>query len=160
VTRRALVALGALALLAGCGGGSSYGGGDSSTSSTSSSTSTTTGREPVAPLGSTSEARAATETVLAPAGASDACGRFTTPHYLEVAYGGRSGCVQAQAPGSGATSIRSFRVLNKDATHARLTASAVPVGGPYGGEKVRVELIFATTHFRVDALHANVPVGP
>ena len=83
-----------------------------------------------------------------------------TEHYLKVAYGGRQGCVQAQAPGSAAKSLRSLRIVNEGTQATLVIATAVPTGGPYDGSKVVASLLFDYDHYRVDRLHANVPVGP
>jgi hypothetical protein len=95
-----------------------------------------------------------------------------TKRYLRVAYGGRQGCVQAQAPGSAARSLRDFHAtINDVATGGVLTAdvTVVPVGGPYDGEKVEVFLVghvgdsqreFLRGGWRINQLEASVPVGP
>jgi hypothetical protein len=154
-----------VAALAGCGGG----GGDGSSSAASSSaqlptsTSTTTGNSGGSvprSLGSKDAVRTAVEVVLASSDPEDACGKYVTRHYLKVAYGGRQGCVQAQAPGSAAKSLRSFRIVNESTDGAIATATAVPNGGPYDGSKVVIGLLFDHDHYRVEALRANVPVGP
>jgi hypothetical protein len=80
-----------------------------------------------------------------------------TQHYLQVAYGDHEGCVQGQRPGSHATSV--------DVAHAHSSSgianlTLVPTGGPYDGEKLEVVLVEQNGVWKVDALHANVPVGP
>ena len=118
----------------------------------------------------------AVEAVLTSSDPADACGRFVTKHYLRVAYGGRQGCVQAQAPGSAARSLRDFRVTpHHVGSNGILTADATvaPVGGPYDGEKVEVLLVGRLDRqaldgqgkllrggWRIFQLEANVPVGP
>jgi hypothetical protein len=168
--------LGALLLLVGCGGGGSGDqAGSTATSATRSNSpavgsstggstvsSSTTGGGGSVPdaLGSRRAVRAALEAVLASNDPADACGSYVTEHYLKVAYGGRQSCVQAQAPGSAAAALRSFRI-EQEATQATLVvASAIPRGGPYDGSRVRADLVFASDHYRVNALRANVPVGP
>jgi hypothetical protein len=81
--------------------------------------------------------------VLASSDPARSCGEYVTERYLKVAYGGRGGCVQAQTPGSAAA-----------------TVEVVPNGGPYDASKVRATLRFDSNHYRVDRLHADVPVGP
>jgi hypothetical protein len=104
--------------------------------------------------------RTAIEAVLASSDPTDACGKYVTDRYLSVAYGGRQGCVQAQAPGSSAKSLRSLRIVNEGTQGTIATATAVPNGGPYDGSKVVIGLVFDRDHYRVEALRANIPVGP
>jgi hypothetical protein len=85
------------------------------------------------------------------------CGRYVTQRYLRVAYGDHEGCVQGQHPGSHATSVEVTHA-DSGSTSAKLTL--VPTGGPYDGEKLEVVLVEQHGTWRVDALHANVPVGP
>jgi hypothetical protein len=101
--------------------------------------------------------RTAVQVVLTSADPADACGKYVTEHYLNVAYGGRQGCVQAQAPGSAADQLgfKDFRI-NGD----RATAAVIPSGGPYDGERVTVSLVHAGPSWAVDALEASIPVGP
>ncbi|HEY7150725.1 MAG TPA: hypothetical protein VH391_03500 [Solirubrobacterales bacterium] len=111
-------------------------------------------------LGSDRAVRTAVEAVLTSSDPADACGKYVTEHYLSAAYGGKQGCVQAQQPGSAARSLRSFQVINSGGQGTIVDATAVPEGGPYNGSKVGLALIFDSDHYRVDALHSNVPVGP
>jgi hypothetical protein len=104
--------------------------------------------------------RTAIEAVLASSDPTDACGKYVTDRYLSVAYGGRQGCVQAQAPGSSAKSLRSLRIVNEGTQGTIATATAVPNGGPYDGSKVVIGLVFDRDHYRVETLRANIPVGP
>ena len=104
--------------------------------------------------------RTAVEAVLVSSDPADACGKYVTGHYLNVAYGGKQGCVQAQAPGSAAKSLRSFGIVNEGTQGTIATAAAVPNGGPYDGSKVVIGLLFDRDHYRVEALRSNVPVGP
>jgi hypothetical protein len=131
--------------------------------STSTSTTTTTGADRDASrterVGPKKQVRRAVEAVLTSGDPADACGRYVTPRYLKAAYGGRQGCVQAQGPGSAASSLRSFRVHLGD-MDGTASAVAVPVGGPYNGAKVEVSLIQGGPGYQVDALRADVPVGP
>jgi hypothetical protein len=111
-------------------------------------------------LGSKEVVRTAVEAVLTSADPADACGKYVTDHYLNVAYGGKQGCVQAQAPGSAARSLRSFRIVQFAPQGTIAVAEAVPSGGPYDGSKVVISLLFRSDHYRVDRLRSNVPVGP
>jgi hypothetical protein len=79
-----------------------------------------------------------------------------TERYLKAAYGGHEGCIKSLAPGSVAKSI-SFKDLQVGKERAR--AVVVPVGGPYDGQQITVSLV-RTSHWAVNALHSNVPVGP
>jgi ABC-type transport system substrate-binding protein len=101
--------------------------------------------------------RAAVEATLASRDPEQACGMYATEHYLRAAYGGRGGCLQAQRPGSAATSLRSLSVQVQSGT-AR--ASATLNGGPYDGQQVRISLVKERGTWMVDSLRANVPVGP
>jgi hypothetical protein len=159
--------------LAGCGGGAS---GETSTTPSSTTRSTTSTTEasttqasttgtgggthylPKA-LGSKQAVGTAVEAVLT-SGHPGACSRYVTERYLHVAYGGRQGCIQAQAPGSAATSLRSLRIEQEATQGTLVIALAVPDGGPYDGTKVRVRLFFQSDHYKVDHLDAHVPVGP
>jgi hypothetical protein len=98
----------------------------------------------------------AVEAVLTSDDPADACGRYVTQHFLSIAYGSRQGCVQAQAPGSAASSLSSYSttILGQTAT-----AVAKPMGGPYDGARVTVTLVGGPS-FRVDGLRSNIPVGP
>ena len=97
------------------------------------------------------------EAALASSDPDQACGTYVTSHYLEKAYGGRQGCLDAQGPGSAATSLRSLTAkIHGD----QATTSAVPRGGPYDGSKVTADLLKINGAWKVDALHAHVPVGP
>ena len=154
----------AAGVLWGCGGGGDDTASSSPTSAQeSTSTSTTTGKSGgSAPesLGSKEAVRTAVEAVLTSADPADACGKYVSDHYLNVAYGGKQGCVQAQAPGSAARSLRSFRVVQFGTQGTIAVAEAVPNGGPYDGSKVAISLLFGSDHYRVDRLRSKVPVGP
>ena len=102
-------------------------------------------------------ARLAIEAVLTSSNPADACGRFVTRHYLQVAFGSRQGCLQAQAPGSAARKLDA-KDLRIDANRAAVVV--VPSGGPYDGERLTVSLVRQGRRWAVDELHANVPVGP
>lgn len=158
-----------VAAIAGCGGGGNGTTGSSTTISTavpSGSATTSTeagvrsGEGPPNALGSPAAVRAVVETVLTSTDPADACGRYVTRHYLWVAYGGRQACVRAQRPGIAATSLSWFRIEREDGHETAVSASTVLRGGPYDGSKVEVGLIFDAGHYRVNALGANVPVGP
>jgi hypothetical protein len=153
---------------AGCGGGDDSGStaassepttGTQATTSTTATTGNGGGSDPES-LGSNAAVRTGVEAVLTSSDPSDACGRYVTDRYLRVAYGGRQGCVRAQAPGSAAKSLRSFRIVQFGAQGTTAVAAAVPNGGPYDGSKVVIRLLFDSDHYQVDALRSNVPVGP
>jgi hypothetical protein len=98
------------------------------------------------------------EAALASRDPAQACGgTYVTDRYLRTAYGGRRGCLQAQSPGSAATSLAS---LSAHIRGAKATATAVPVGGPNDGAKITASLVRERGVWKVDAVHANVPVGP
>jgi hypothetical protein len=148
--------------IAGCGGGDDTSSeASSATSTVSTSTtenSTTSGGAPEA-LGSKAAVQTAAEAVLTSSDPADACGKYVTERYLRVAFGGKQGCVHAQVPGSAAASLDSFRII-REGSQGTTVAAAVPNGGPYDGDKVEITLLFQGDHYAVDALHANVPVGP
>jgi hypothetical protein len=153
-----------VAALAGCGGGGDTGSSSTASTSAQASTSATTttrssGGSVPKSLGSKEAVRTAVEAVLTSSDPAEACGTYVTEHYLKVAYGGKQGCVQAQAPGSAANSLRSFRIVQFGTQGTIADATAVPNGGPYDGSKVAITLLFSD-HYRVNALHSNVPVGP
>jgi len=104
--------------------------------------------------------RTAVEAVLVSSDPADVCRAYVTDHYLHIAYGGRKGCVQAQTPQNSAQSLRSFKVDQLGTQGTIATATAVPRGGPYDGSKVVIGLVFDRDHYRVEALRANIPVGP
>jgi hypothetical protein len=189
--RRAGAHPGALALavaiaagvVSGCGGDGDDTAGPPPTKSTTAAQRTTSSPTKTTPSGGggrqwgrLGDPHTPVEAVLTSSDPADTCGRFVTKHYLEIAYGGKQGCVQAQAPGSAARSLRDFRVaINHVASNGTLTADAtvVPVGGPYDGEKVEVFLVghldrqaldgqgeLLRSGWRIFQLEANVPVGP
>ena len=156
-----------VAAFAGCGGdGDGESAGATTTSpqaSTSTSTTTTSGNGGdafvIERAGPKKQVRRAVEAVLTSGDAAGACGRYVTGRYLKAAYGGRQGCVQAQGPGSAARSLRSFRAQFGQVA-GTASAVAVPSGGPYDGAEVEVSLVQGGPGYQVDALHADVPVGP
>ena len=161
----------AAGVLWGCGDGADDTAGSPPTKSTTAAQGTTSGPTKTttsgrnggsapASLGSKPAVRTAVAAVLTSTDPVDACDKYVTDHYLNVAYGGRQGCVQAQAPGSAARSLRSFRIVQFGTQGTIAVAAAVPNGGPYDGSKVVISLLFGSDHYRVDRLHSNVPVGP
>jgi hypothetical protein len=86
------------------------------------------------------------------------CRRLVTRHYLRTAYGDRQGCVRAQAPGSAANSVSSAGGRISGPGTAKMVA--IPAGGTYDGERLKVSLVLENGVWKVDALKANVPVGP
>jgi len=81
---------------------------------------------------------------------------FVTERYLEAAYGGRQGCIDAQ-PARIAHKLE-FKDLRIDGDRA--TAVVVPSDGTYEGERLTVSLVRLDRRWAVDQLDANVPVGP
>ena len=156
----------AIAVLAGCGGDDDENTAGSppakSTTAVQETTSrpantTTGGDEGPQERGQVGDPRGAVVAVLTSSDPAEACGRYVTSHYLRVAYGGRQGCIQAQAPGSAADRLE-FKNLRTEGNQA--TAVVVPSGGPYDGDRVTVALIRDGSRWAVDDLDANVPVGP
>jgi hypothetical protein len=95
--------------------------------------------------------------VLAGGDPEAACGSFVTETYLDTAYGGRGGCVGAQAPAAVAKTL-DLRSIAVDGDRAR--AIVVPNGGVLDGQKLTVGLVLEGGVWRVDSLRADVPVGP
>jgi hypothetical protein len=171
------VAILAGALLAGVTAGCGGGGGSTSTTASSSSTTSSSSTSPSAQTtnSTTTTGTAATSggnsqpsltprtpsaaatTVLTSHDPALVCARTVTQRYLRVAYGGRRGCVDAQAPGSAANAVETPHEVVRAGT-AKVVA--VASGGPYDGEKITVSLVKENGTWKVDALHAHVPVGP
>lgn len=87
-----------------------------------------------------------------------ACGAaYVTDHYLEVAYGGRQGCVSAQSSKSAATGLGSYE---ERTSGNRAAVTVRPSNGLYDGEKITVTLVHEDGSWKVDALKSNAPVGP
>ena len=86
-----------------------------------------------------------------------ACSRYATKRHVERTFGSRTGCVQSTVPGSAASSVEVRKV---DIDGAEATATALPTGGPSGGERIEVALIRSGGLWKVDSLRSNVPVGP
>ena len=151
--------------LAACGGGGDTTGSTSSPGSSKGSTPThkatsttlNTTSDRIAHLGLQADVRKAVTAVLTTSDPDLACHKFVTDHYLEIAYGGREGCVAAQAPGSAAKELRSYNATIDSET---ASASVIPRGGPYDGERIKVSLVAAGPIYRIDALRSNAPVGP
>jgi hypothetical protein len=83
-----------------------------------------------------------------------------TQHYLDAAYGGRQGCIQAQSPKNAATSVDVGPVTQASNQPRAAAAKASPTGGLYNGEKLTVSLVKEDGAWKVDALKSNAPVGP
>jgi hypothetical protein len=151
------------AAFAGCGGdGDDPTGPDTTSAPTRASTTTSTtnsGNDASAPASPAADeaVRTGAEAVLTSSDPAEACGKYVTDHYLTVAYGGRQGCIDAQAPGSVAEKL-DFKDLRIAGNHAKVVV--VPSGGLYDGERVTVSLVRQGPYWAVDVLDANVPVGP
>jgi hypothetical protein len=83
--------------------------------------------------------------------------RYVTEHYLSAAYGGRSGCVQAQARG---TAARYVHLAAEAQSGTKVIVKAVPHGGLYDGERLTVTLVKEGDAWKIDSLKSNEPVGP
>lgn len=102
--------------------------------------------------------REAIRGVLASGNSQLACGRYATKALLRESFGGRTGCIEATTPRSAADSVRVSAIGLKSENTA--TAVAIPRGGPSGGQRIKVTLVFGEGQWRVDHLRSNVPVGP
>ena len=163
-TRLALAV--AIVVLAGCGGDDDENTAGSPPAKSTTAVQETTSRPANTTTGSdqgpqesgqVGDPRRAVVAVLTSSDPADACGRYVTSHYLEVAYGGRQGCIRAQAPGSAADRLE-FKDLRIDGDRA--TAVVVPSDGTYNGERLTVSLVRLDRRWAVDELDADVPVGP
>lgn len=153
----------AIVVLTGCGGGGDgEDAGATSASPEATSTSTTAASGNGGPsrldrIEPQQQVREAVEAVLTSSDPADTCVRFVTGHYLQRAYGGPDGCIQAQSPAAVADQL-DFRSVRVDGDRA--TAVVVPSGGPYDGKRVTVSLVRQDPGWAVDELDANIPVGP
>lgn len=160
-------ALGALALLAGCGG-------DSSTTVTGSAATTSSTvpqiTETSAPGAAASSAGSgepaesdpqqvsdAIHAVLSSADSRAVCATVITPTALRSFYGSRTACLNSRAQPTLADSVQ-ISGLQVDGGTA--TAKAKPKGGLYDGETVEVTAVRGADGWRIDGLDAKVPVGP
>jgi hypothetical protein len=101
------------------------------------------------------------EVFLTSSDSAKTCGdQYVTQHYLSAAYGGRSGCVQAQSPKSAATSVDVGLVTQASNQPRAASVKASPKGGIYDGEKLTVSLVQEGGSWKVDGLKSNAPVGP
>jgi hypothetical protein len=80
-----------------------------------------------------------------------------TQQYLEMAYGGEQGCIQAQTPGAAADFLHSYKF---EAGRNKAVATVRPGGGLYDGDKITVSLVREGGSWKVDELKSNAPVGP
>ena len=160
--RRAVPAVIALLLLAGCGDDE-----ETTTTTTTGATGATGATGPVEPVdqgerdggqGASPEV-AITQNIKGALGGrslAQACDVLVTERYLRDAYGGQQGCRDAQAA-EGAFDVR-VRQIEIDGDRA--TAVAVPKGGPNEGIETDVELVRDGEVWKVDRLRADVPAGP
>lgn len=153
--------------LAGCGGEGDDTAGSSPTKSTTAAQGTTS-----APPSTTSKGgdgssegggqernllkdpRTAVDAVLTSSDAARRCLRFVTKRFLSRAYSGPHACLEAP-PLADQLDFKDLRIEGN-----RATAVVVPSGGPYDGERVTASLVRHGRRWAVDALDANVPVGP
>ena len=102
--------------------------------------------------------REAIRGVLASGNPRLACDRYATKRLLRESFGGRTGCFEATSPRSAADSVRVFGITMR--SEGLITATAIPKGGPSGGQRITVEVRMQAGDWRVDSLRSNVPVGP
>ena len=173
--RVAVAALVAAALAgSGCGGGDDEGdtaaptttaGGQATTSTQGSTTTGTEGKKTGGGSGNgqNGQSHSIPDVVFAVLTSGDpgkACGEdYVTDRYLNAAYGGKGGCVQAQAPGSVARSLH-FNDVITSTKPGRATVRVRPEGGVYDGEKLTLTLVRENGSWKVGALMSNAPVGP
>jgi hypothetical protein len=124
------------------------------TTSTQPETTTTTTAEPAG--GAASAVDAATAVLTTEGTAEQACDRYVTEDFIQTAYGGRENCIASRAKDALADGLALGPAIEEGATHLVV----VPVGGPYYGAKVEVDVIRDGDTYRVDSLEAHVPAGP
>lgn len=137
---------------------------------TSAEATTTTGTEGTAGSNESGGKQAGTrhsqlgviDAVLTSADAAKACGAdYVTTQYLNAAYGGEQGCIQAQSPQSAAKSLKFSDVIQvKAGKPPHATVRAIPEGGLYNGDRLTVTLVGEGGGWKVDAIESNAPVGP
>jgi hypothetical protein len=159
--RRAILGVACAALIAGCGDG----GETTTVASTQTTSTTTTSTEPSTTTASTTppepggaaDSVAAVTAVLTSEGtAEQACGTYVTENFIQTAYGGKENCIASRDPKALAEGLSLPTGIEKNATHLVV----IPVGGPYDGAKVEVDLVREGDTYRVEALEAHVPAGP
>ncbi len=91
-------------------------------------------------------------------GGAATCGPpVATSGYVKAGYGSRQGCVKATQSHAGVADKLQFRSVR--VTGSTATAVVIPSGGLYDGQRLTVSLV-RDSHWAVDALHSDVPVGP
>ena len=103
--------------------------------------------------------RKAIEAALTSTDPADACDRYVTEGYIRMAFGDRNGCEQAVAAGSAAKGVR-IKSVSIAPSNVSAEAKAVPLSGPNSGALFKIELVFERGVWKLDRVHANVPVGP
>ena len=161
----------ACAALAGCGGGS--GGATSSATTTSTAVAggatsgqgtTTAGGSPFGSGGGTAKGHTVSDVldaVLTSGDPDKTCGTdYVTERYLNAAYGGEQGCVQATKSQSAADSLDIQGLAGGSAKPGSVSVTVLPHGGVYDGEKITVSLVREGPEWKIDGLKSNAPVGP
>lgn len=101
--------------------------------------------------------RAAIEDAIASGDPDRACGAAVTEAYLRDAYGDAEGCRGAQSTGLAAESVDIGKIsIEGDGARTAVRAK----GGPYGGERLRAQLVREGGDWKLDRLRSNVPPGP
>lgn len=163
----ALIALGATLLLASCGGDDeptqttapAVTGADEQAVAESAPSVAAPEDEPSAdPATDRQSIHSSLQAVLTSSDPREVCSEYVTERYVREAYGDGAGCERAQADTRLATAARVSRIVVLPESVAQ--ASVMPDGGPYGGDRLRAELVLDGGVWKVDSLRANVPVGP
>jgi hypothetical protein len=154
--------LAAVVVAAGCGGS----GDDTATNATTQgagaettapATSSTTGTDGQPALDPHIAAEQAITAFLTSPDSDEVCKTLISPALLAETYGDVSGCLNGRPAASLAKSV-DVRGTNVDGDSVK--ATAVPAGGAYGGARLQFELTVSGRVAVIDALDANIPVGP
>lgn len=159
----AVLALGALGLLAGCGEKSEPPTtGPVVTQTTTGPTTTPTTTSPNqqqgggGPAATRATALAAVRRFLMVPNDPKVCDQMT-PAFLRGSYGNRSGCVASRKPGAMAKSISTPNVAMKGNA---ATVEVRPKGGVFAGEKLKITLVKSNQGWKIDRISSNAKVGP
>lgn len=121
---------------------------------------------PINRRGQRASVRETVEAVLTRAGSpAEGCEGFVLPEFVERSYGSKRGCMAARRSGGLA---RSVRISGAAVNGPVASVKAIPSGGPYDGERLRIRLAFSNPTgaeggggvWRIENIRANILVGP
>ncbi len=116
--------------------------------------------EPAAPFSDEDAIRASLASLLTSAGGAAGCEGTMTASFLRASYGDIHGCEAARRPAALADRLANLRVAAVDPGAERATATMRPRGGVYDRVKLSAELVRDGDRWLLDALDADVAVGP